>query len=107
MGQEDGPLGAGDGLTAVTQMPAAVSLAAGFTTTAARAGLWPAPSQTDRRAAAETRAAPRYSEHSGPVALAPFDDPLAAGGDQQVRSAEPDVPGRPVVVRLDQPARLQ
>jgi beta-glucosidase len=30
MGQEDGPLGAGDGLTGVTQMPAAVSLAATF-----------------------------------------------------------------------------
>ena len=30
MGQEDGPLGVGDGLTGVTQMPAAVSLAATF-----------------------------------------------------------------------------
>ena len=30
MGEEDGPLGAGDGLTGVTQMPAAVSLAATF-----------------------------------------------------------------------------
>jgi beta-glucosidase len=30
MGQEDGPLGVGDGLTGVTQMPSAVSLAATF-----------------------------------------------------------------------------
>ena len=30
MGQEDGPVGVGDGLTGVTQMPAAVSLAATF-----------------------------------------------------------------------------
>jgi len=30
MGQEDGPVGAGDGLTGVTQMPSAVSLAATF-----------------------------------------------------------------------------
>ena len=36
MGQEDGPLGSGDGLTAVTQMPAAVSLAASFDTSLAR-----------------------------------------------------------------------
>ncbi len=36
MGQEDGPLGPGDGLTAVTQMPSAVSVAASFDTSLAR-----------------------------------------------------------------------
>src|ERR1700691_2541952 len=30
IGEEDGPLGVGDGLTGVTQMPSAVSLAASF-----------------------------------------------------------------------------
>jgi beta-glucosidase len=36
MGEEDGPLGVGDGLTGVTQMPAAVSLAATFDPSLAR-----------------------------------------------------------------------
>src|SRR3984885_5831459 len=36
IGEEDGPLGAGDGLTGVTQMPAAVSLAATFDPSLAR-----------------------------------------------------------------------
>jgi beta-glucosidase len=36
MGEEDGPLGVGDGLTGVTQMPAAVSLAASFDPSLAR-----------------------------------------------------------------------
>ena len=36
MGQEDGPLGAGDGLQGVTQMPSAVSLAASFDPALAR-----------------------------------------------------------------------
>jgi beta-glucosidase len=35
IGEEDGPVGAGDGLTGVTQMPAAVSLAASFDTSLA------------------------------------------------------------------------
>src|SRR5580704_5346794 len=37
IGEEDGPLGVGDGLTGVTQMPAAVSLAATFDPSLARA----------------------------------------------------------------------
>ena len=36
MGQEDGPLGPGDGLKGVTQLPSAVSLAASFDTSLAR-----------------------------------------------------------------------
>jgi beta-glucosidase len=36
MGEEDGPLGVGDGLTGVTQLPAAVSLAATFDNSLAR-----------------------------------------------------------------------
>jgi beta-glucosidase len=37
MGEEDGPVGVGDGLTGVTELPAAVSLAATFDPSAARA----------------------------------------------------------------------
>ena len=50
MGEEDGPLGVGDGLTGVTQMPAAVSLAATLRPLAGAAstGRWSGPRSAPR-----------------------------------------------------------
>jgi hypothetical protein len=64
MGQEDGPLGVGDGLTGVTQLPGAVSLAATFDPDSWIRLRLPAAPQGQQRRSGLPRAAPARARAS-------------------------------------------